>query len=73
VRDDKNAAVCLVLLHLLPFAQLYEPDELPLAAGISIDISLGRLYGAVTGEELHVAQAASGTMDIARGDRGVPG
>ena len=44
-------------------------DELSLAAGVAIDVAFGRFDGSVAREQLDVAQAASGAMDIAGGDR----
>jgi hypothetical protein len=44
-------------------------DEFPLTAGIAVDVALGRFDRAMTGAQLHVAQAAAGTMDVAGSDR----
>ena len=48
---------------------LYVANQLPLRAGVAVDVALGRLDGSVACKQLHVAQAAAGAMDIAGGDR----
>jgi hypothetical protein len=45
---------------------LYVANQLSLGAGVSVYISLGRLDGPVAREQLDVAQAAAGSMDVAR-------
>jgi hypothetical protein len=43
-------------------------NQSPLRAGVPVDVALGRLDGAMASEQLHVAQAAAGAMDVAGGD-----
>ncbi len=51
-----------------PNKGLDEPHKLPLRTGVAVDISFGRLDGSVAREKLNVAQAASGTVNVAGGD-----
>jgi hypothetical protein len=46
-----------------------EPDKLALRTSVSVNVAFGRLDGPVAREKLHVAEAASGTMDVTGGDR----
>ena len=44
-------------------------DQFPLRAGIAVNITFGGFDGAMPREQLNVAQAAAGAMDIAGRDR----
>jgi hypothetical protein len=50
------------------------PDQSPLPVGIAVDVAFRRLDRGMAGEELHVAQAAAGAMDVAgrRRDESAP-
>ena len=47
---------------------LHVRDQSPLRPGVAVDVALGRLDGAMAGEELDVAQAASRAMNVAGGE-----
>src|ERR1700677_4316721 len=47
---------------------LYVANQLSLRARIAVDVALSRFDGSMTREQLHIAEAASRTMNIASGD-----
>ena len=47
---------------------LDKPHELSLSAGVAVDVALGRFDGSMACEQLHIAEAASRTMNVAGGD-----
>src|SRR5208337_404832 len=48
---------------------LNERNQSPLCAGVAIDVALRRFDGTMPRQQLHVAQAAPGAVDVAGGHR----
>jgi hypothetical protein len=59
-----SAASCDCDVH----GGLDEPEQLPLPAGVAIDVTLRRLDGAMSGKELNVAKTATRPVNVSGGD-----
>jgi hypothetical protein len=61
-----SAAFGVRLQAVLQAGDLQQRHQLALAFGVAIDVALSGLNRTVAGEQLHVTQAAAGTMQVAR-------